>query len=224
MAKRKAVPELAHIHEALRPLAVDITKLNPDPQNAREHDRESIEGIKASLAQFGQDQLLVVQKKGMIVRKGNGRLLAARELGWQMIAAIVVEESDVSAIARAVADNRSAELSKWSPEMLGRALESIRNGAGVPLESVGFDSKEVERLILFARDVNQPRQPPAGGEDSTPADQPATVVTSSEMVAIVFPMMQGHRDALMTKLRSTQKEKELATASEALLTLLGIIN
>jgi hypothetical protein len=52
----------------------------------------------------------VVQRQGMIVRAGNGRVLAARELGWTHLACVVVDESEVEATAFAIADNRSAEL------------------------------------------------------------------------------------------------------------------
>jgi hypothetical protein len=52
------------------------------------------------------DKPLVVQKQGMIVRKDNGRLMAAKRLGWERIAAL--DEDDVAAAARAIADNRAA--------------------------------------------------------------------------------------------------------------------
>lgn len=71
---------------------------------------KNIETIKASLARFGQRTPLVVQRQGMIVRKGNGTLEAARALGWGIIAALVVDEGDVPATAYALADNRSGEL------------------------------------------------------------------------------------------------------------------
>lgn len=93
--------ELSYIHEALRPFALPVDRLTPDPENARTHDAESVQAIKASLTRFGQDVPLVVQRQGMIIRKGNGRYLAARELGWSHVACIVVNEGDVEAAARA---------------------------------------------------------------------------------------------------------------------------
>src|SRR5216683_390649 len=116
---------LTHIVEALRPLAIRCDALNLDPDNARLHPEQNIAAIVKSLEEFGQDQPLVVQRQGMIVRKGNGRLLAARRLGWEWIAGLVVDENNVAAAARAIADNRTAELATWDEEKLAQILQSI---------------------------------------------------------------------------------------------------
>lgn len=117
--------ELNHIHESLRHLAVPLGELAPDPENAREHSLENIAAIRGSLAEFGQDQPLVVQQQGMVVRKGNGRLEAARQLGWSHVAALIVDEGDVDATARAVADNRASELAAWDVDNLSKALDAL---------------------------------------------------------------------------------------------------
>src|SRR5260370_39516865 len=54
-------PNLTHIVEALRPLAIRCDALNLDPDNVRLHPEENIEAIMKSLEEFGQDQPLVVQ-------------------------------------------------------------------------------------------------------------------------------------------------------------------
>src|SRR6185369_10855580 len=99
-----------HIAPPLRSLALPIASLNLDPANARTHDEANLAAIKGSLSRFGQRLPLVVQQQGMIVRAGNGRLMAAKELGWTHVAAVVVDESEVEATAYAIADNRSGEL------------------------------------------------------------------------------------------------------------------
>ncbi len=114
-----------HIAEPLRGLAIDIDELHADPANARRHDVKNIAAIKASLAKFGQRSPVVVQRQGMTVRAGNGRLEAARELGWTHIAALVIDEDDVTATAFAIADNRTAELAEWDTEALGDLLGGL---------------------------------------------------------------------------------------------------
>jgi hypothetical protein len=141
------VPDLSHIAEALRPLAVPCSSLNFDPDNARLHSDKNIDAIMKSLAEFGQDQPLVVQKQGMIVRKGNGRLEAARRLGWEWIAAFVVDENDVRAVARAIADNRSGELATWDEEKLAQMLKAIREAGEIDLEVTGFDESDINQLL-----------------------------------------------------------------------------
>jgi DNA modification methylase len=155
-----AAPDLSHIAEALRPLAVPCSSLNFDPDNARLHPEKNIEAIVKSLAEFGQDQPLVVQRQGMIVRKGNGRLLAARRLGWQWIAALVVDEDDVAAAARAIADNRTAELATWDEEKLARLLQSIREAGDIDLDVTGFSQGDIDQLLPLEIPQDEVPEPP----------------------------------------------------------------
>jgi len=154
------VPDLSHIVEALRPLAVPCSSLNFDPDNARLHSEENIEAIMKSLAEFGQDQPLVVQKQGMIVRKGNGRLQGALRLGWKWIAAFVVDEDDVRAVARAIADNRAAELAAWDEEKLAQLLQSIREVGEIDLEVTGFSQADIDQLLPLDIPEDEVPEPP----------------------------------------------------------------
>lgn len=125
---RDATTILSYIAPGLRSLAVPIAELNPDPANARRHDDKNIAAIRGSLAQFGQRRPAVVQRSGMIVRAGNGMLRAAQELGWSHLAAIVIDEDNVSATAFAITDNRAAELADWDTETLDALLREIEIG------------------------------------------------------------------------------------------------
>ncbi len=87
---------LAHIAEPVRHLAVSIETLTLDPANARKHDQRNLDAIAGSLKRFGQRFPIVVQRQGMVVRAGNGRLIAAKAMGWTHIAALVVDESEVA--------------------------------------------------------------------------------------------------------------------------------
>ena len=147
-----------YIVEALRHLAVPLDSLTLDPGNTRLHDERNLAEIRASLAAFGQDQPLVVQRQGMIVRKGNGRLQAARVLGWTHIAAVVVDEGDVRAVARSIADNRSAELGRWDVPLLIRSLDNLAAADPRLAEVTGWSPAELEAL----------RTPPAAPGESTP--------------------------------------------------------
>lgn len=145
MAKKK---NLDHIPKQLQPLAVDITTLVLDDRNARTHDDVGIKAIMESFTKFGQDQLLVVQKDGMIVRKGNGRLEAAKRLGWTHIAALIIDEDSESAMARAIADNRTGDLSDWDFANLTDILDEL-NGSDYGA-SLGFSQSEMDNLLKQA--------------------------------------------------------------------------
>ena len=126
-SRRKAEkPDLSHIAEGLRPLATPISKVKPDPKNARKHSDRNIAAIANSLARFGQVQPIVVNKLNSIVVAGNGRLTAAKSLEWTHIAVLYVELDPISQTGYALADNRTAEMAEWDEAMLAQAFEDIK--------------------------------------------------------------------------------------------------
>lgn len=139
MAKKP--PEHKHIAKDLRALAVPIDSLTPDAANARLHDERNIAVIEASFKRFGQRHPLVATKKNRVVRAGNGRLIAARSLGWTHIAAIFIDEDTAEASAFAVADNRSAELARWDKPALAAIAAQLDDDQ---LGATGFTRKDVE--------------------------------------------------------------------------------
>lgn len=106
------------INPALEPLAVRIDSLTPDPHNARLHGDRNLRAIRASLERFGQRKPIVVRKEGRTVVAGNGLLAAAKSLGWTEVAALILDDDELTAKAYAVADNRTAELSEWDVDVL----------------------------------------------------------------------------------------------------------
>lgn len=144
-----------------------ISSLNFDPNNPNHHPDKNIEVIKSSLEQFGQDQVIVVMKQGMIVRKGNGRLQAAKELGWTHIAAIVIDESEIESIARGLADNRSSELSQWNDEILANVMSQLVDEEYDPT-SIGWDEDELAAMLSETSDAPDCSEGEAEGDIELP--------------------------------------------------------
>lgn len=151
MTKPKATPddvrgkgEHSYIADGLRHLAVPLDTLTPDAANARRHGPRNMEAIKASLARWGQRQPIVVQRKGMVVRAGNGRLEAAKALGWTHIAAVVVDDDSADAVAFAIADNRTAELAEWDTETLATLLDTLPTEVKV---DTGFTEADLDAML-----------------------------------------------------------------------------
>lgn len=154
-----------HIIEPLRGFAVATDSLTFDPKNARKHSDRNLEAIMESLRRFGQRMPIVVQKQGMIVRAGNGRLTAARKLGWKHIAAIVVDEKDADAAAFALADNRTAELAEWDWQVLAEVLDDLKiESPDFDPVALGWNEAELEGLDLASAwdDVETDRLAAAG--------------------------------------------------------------
>lgn len=149
MAKRVAASEeTTHkIIAMLASFALPIDSVNSDPDNANEHPQESIDSLKDSLLSFGQYLPLIVQRQGMIVRIGNGRLEAARQLGWTHVACFVVDESEVASVSRAITDNATGRLSHFNEEKLKKAIDVIRAGNE---KVVGFLPGQLASLMSAA--------------------------------------------------------------------------
>lgn len=122
-----------------------IADLTLDPKNARQHDAKNLKAIEGSLTQFGQRKPIVITEAGTIVA-GNGTVTAAKSLGWETIDAVRVpaDWSSDQVKAFALADNRTAELASWEPEVLASQLIELE-AAGFEIAEFGFE--KVEPLI-----------------------------------------------------------------------------
>jgi len=122
---------------------LQIKDLTPDPANARQHDEKNLKAIQGSLNQFGQRKPIVITEAGVIVA-GNGTVEAAKRLGWLKIDAVRVpgDWTPEQTKAFALADNRTAELAAWTPEVLAAQLVELE-AAGFEIEEFGFDKIEV---------------------------------------------------------------------------------
>jgi ParB-like chromosome segregation protein Spo0J len=136
--------------------SVRITDLHPDPANARRHPQRNLDAIISSLARFGQQKPIVVDA-AHIVRAGNGTLAAAKALGWTHIKIIRTELSGIEAAAFAIADNRTAELAEWDPDVLGTLLLDPEIG------DIGFSEDELKEWTSMDTPP-QPDEPQAATE------------------------------------------------------------
>lgn len=139
-------PHLLHIAQPLRPLAVPVADLTPDPANARLHPDRNLDAIEASLRVYGQRKPIVVRREGMVVEAGNGTLEAAKRMGWTHVAAVLVDDDSVTATGYAIADNRTAELAVWDEEALARLLSELQTEE-VDLDAMGWSDAELNQLL-----------------------------------------------------------------------------
>jgi hypothetical protein len=127
VAFSRPIPDAPYIAEQLRPLAVPLEELVPDPKNARKHNDSNLKAIVASLKAFGQVKPIVVNRETKIIEAGNGAFMAAQKLGWSHIAAVYVDHDAAAARGYALADNRTAELAEWDENVLFELLDEVQN-------------------------------------------------------------------------------------------------
>lgn len=140
------MPDLSYINEQLRPLAVPIETLNPDPANERIHDEKNMEAIKGSIKRFGQHQVVTVWLEKDIIVVGNGRWKAMKEMGYTHIAANVRSFTEVEAAALRVADNRTSELGRWDKDALEETINALK-GSEYPIDDLGFPDDDIKALL-----------------------------------------------------------------------------
>lgn len=138
---------------------IDLSELELDPNNARTHNEKSVKALATSLDRFGQRKPIVIASDNRVVA-GNGTVQAARELGWEKLAAVrIPEDWDAEKIkAFAIADNRTAELSEWNQQILAEQLLALEEADFSP-EVLGFDPQPI---IDFA---------PVDDEENPPLDE-----------------------------------------------------
>lgn len=126
------------IAKDLEGLAVPLKDLKLQKGNARKGD---VDAIKRSYERFGQRKPIVAHKKTKAILAGNHQYQAAKDLGWDKIAVVWVEDDAETAKAFSIADNRIGQLGEWDLENLVSVLDELDPNE---FETVGFSEVEVE--------------------------------------------------------------------------------
>lgn len=133
----------SHIEKSLQHLAVPIGIAQSMKDNPRKHGDESIEAIKASLAEFGQQKPIVVTADNVVIA-GNGTLEAARQLGWSTIAVSRTELTEQQAVAYSLADNRTQDKSEFD---FGIVRDIFKGLDDTLKNATGFTQSEIDDLL-----------------------------------------------------------------------------
>ena len=134
------------IVEGLEGLAFPVDKLTALPDNPRRGD---VQAVARSYATFGQRKPIVARHEGDggIVIAGNHQLAAAKELAWEKIAVVWVDDDDLTAKAFALADNRTGDLGSYDNADLLAMLQSVHDGDSALFEATAFDEETLGKLL-----------------------------------------------------------------------------
>ena len=113
----------------------DISKLTPDPNNARKRTPLSASVIRKSLEQFGAARSIVVDEND-VIRAGNGTFEEAGQLGIEKVVTIEVDGNTIVAVKRkglteeqwkqyAIADNTASDFSTWDFDILNELAQEV---------------------------------------------------------------------------------------------------
>lgn len=136
------------IHEGLLPLAQKINSVRSLDQNPNLGD---VEAVKRSFKRFGQRKPIVAKMDGEVIA-GNTSLAAMKSLEWTHCAVVYVEESEAESKAFALADNRTAEMSKTDNHNLASFINDIREEDPALLEDASYFLEDIEGILNSALD------------------------------------------------------------------------
>lgn len=118
-----------------------LTELKEYERNPRKND-QAVDAVAASIREFGFKVPIIIDKDGVIVA-GHTRLKAAKKLGLDTVPCIIADDLTPEQIqAFRLADNKTAELAEWDPDLLLQELGSLT----INMEQFGFDDTEIPEI------------------------------------------------------------------------------
>lgn len=121
---------------------VEINKLIPYVNNAKQHNENQITKIAASIREFGFLSPCVIDSNYNVIA-GHGRIMAAKKLGLETVPVVFAEGlTDAQRKAYILADNRLSELADWDMELVTSELEMLQE-QNFDFDITGFNLENV---------------------------------------------------------------------------------
>lgn len=122
-----------------------ITTITPYDRNPRRND-DGVDGVAASLQEYGWRQPIVVDEAGVIV-VGHTRFKAAQKLGMTEVPVHVATGLTPAQVrAYRIADNQTATLTTWDDDKLTQELMELQK-EGYDLDLTGFEDQRIQELL-----------------------------------------------------------------------------
>jgi hypothetical protein len=198
---------LDHILPDLRDKAVSMDSLILDPENANKHNQRNLLMIATSLKDFGQRTPLTVNRKTNFIQKGNGTYMAAKMLGWAMIAVVWTEDEPIRSKAYGLIDNRTGQTSTTDYSRAGKTLREL-NKENYPM--LAFWSPE-EAMPLIRGEFVKAEISDEKFDPGLQKGRAVTKISASERIAV---------DRAIAFVRS--KDKKFKTEGAALEYICGV--
>jgi DNA modification methylase len=150
-------------------------ELVPYARNVKSHPDWQVERIAASISAFGFNVPILVDQVSSVIA-GAGRLLAAERLAIPEVPTISIDHLTLDQVrAFRIADNKVAE-SEWQIEDLKIELLELKD-AGIDLELLGFDDKEINEFLYLDEDGRTGKTDPDDVPDppETPVSKPGDI-------------------------------------------------
>jgi DNA modification methylase len=126
---------------------IALDALKAYERNTRTHSKEQVEQLKASIAEFGFTNPVLIDEDNVLIA-GHGRTEAARALGMTEVPAIRIKGlTEAQRNALRIADNSLALNAGWDTEALREELESLKD-ADFDVGLLGLDALDIDGIDL----------------------------------------------------------------------------
>lgn len=121
---------------------IPIDDIKPYEKNAKIHTEEQIEQIKKSIKEFGMNDPIGIWKDNIII-EGHGRLMACKELGFNEVPVIRLDNlTDDQRKAYTLIHNQTTMNTGFDLDILNEELASIE----LDMSDFGFDEIELDDI------------------------------------------------------------------------------
>lgn len=135
-------------------------KLKPYSGNARTHSDKQIGQIADSIRRFGFTNPVLISDDGSIIA-GHGRVLAARQLGYDSVPTIRLSHlSETERRAYILADNKLALNGGWDQDLLAVELQALID-FDFDVSLTGFAMAEIDAILDAGRERRTEPEPSA---------------------------------------------------------------
>lgn len=163
-----------------------IGGIRPYWRNPRENDK-AVDAVKASIAEFGMNQPLVIDAGGIIVA-GHTRYRALKELGVLTVPVVVVDLPAEKVKAYRIADNKTAEFATWNMDSLIQELREVAD----QVDMEPFFGEDGLEELMSGLDAIQATTPSQGQIDRAAGDMAGqfterSLKAAGKMVSVLCP-------------------------------------
>jgi len=146
--------------EATQIERVDVSKLIPYINNAKQHSEQQVAKLAASIREFGFVNPVLIDKDFNVIA-GHGRIMAAKKLGLSEVPCLFIEGlSEAQRKAYILADNRLGELAEWDMELVTSELEALQE-MNFDIDLTGFELEQEDGVREDDYDPVLPKEPRA---------------------------------------------------------------
>lgn len=172
---------------------VEVDKLIPYVNNAKQHSDSQVTKIASSIREFGFLNPVLIDASYNVIA-GHGRILAAKKLQMDEVPCLFVEGlTDAQRKAYILADNRLSELGEWDVELVMGELAEL-DDLGFDTELTGFEFEVEPEITDDEDDVPElPTEPKAKLGDLYQLGRHRLICGDSTDVNVIERLMGGRR-------------------------------